>query len=159
MVFYGMAGSKRIGQCGAAAARLVAAALLLVALSACASTDRFGGGQPDQTAAATPPAPPEPPPPPAPPPVDLTGKWKLSLAGGGSCVMTFGNTPTAPAEGTIAPAGGCPGNFFTSRKWTFEHAMLIIRNHKSEVLVELAFADGHFTGQAVNGGGAITLSR
>jgi hypothetical protein len=158
MVFYGMAGSKRIGQCGAAA-RVVAVTLLLATLGACASTDRFGGGQPDQTAAATPPAPPEPPPPPPPPPVDLAGKWKLSVAGGGSCAMTFGNNPAAAAEGTVAPAGGCPGNFFTSRKWTFEHDMLIIRDHKGEVLVELSFADGRFAGQAINGGGAITLSR
>jgi hypothetical protein len=160
MVFYGMAGSKRIEQCGAAAARVVAAALLLAALAACASTDRFGGGQPDQTVAATPPAPPEPPPPPPPPPpVDLAGKWKLAVAGGGACAMTFGNNPASPAEGTIAPAGGCPGNFFTSRKWTFEHDMLIVRDHKGEVLVELSFADGRFAGQAINGGGAITLSR
>jgi hypothetical protein len=158
MVFYGMTDSKRIGQRGAAAARVVAVVLLLIALSACASTDRFGGGQPDQ-AVANPPPPPPPPPPPSPPPVDLAGKWKLSVAGGGSCAMTFGNNPAAAAEGTVAPAGGCPGNFFTSRKWTFEHDMLIIRDHKSEVLVELSFADGHFAGQAINGGGAITLSR
>jgi Protease inhibitor Inh len=160
MVLYGMTGSKRIGQCATAVARVAAGALLLAALSACASTDRFGGGQPDQTVAAAP-APPEPPPPPppSPPPVDLAGKWKLSVAGGGACVMTFGNNPAAAAEGTVAPAGGCPGNFFTSRKWTFEHDMLIIRDHKSEVLVELSFADGHFAGQAINGGGAITLSR
>jgi hypothetical protein len=159
MVFYGMAGSKRIGQSGTAIPRVVAVALLLAALGACTSTERFGG-QPDQTAAAAPPAPPPaPPPPPSPPPVDLAGKWKLSLAGGGSCVMTFGDNSATSAEGTIAPAGGCPGNFFTSRKWTFEHDMLIIRDHKSEVLVELAFADGRFAGQAVNGGGALTLSR
>ena len=25
------------------------------------------------------------------------------------------------AEGTIAPEGGCPGKFFTSRKWIYEH--------------------------------------
>jgi hypothetical protein len=157
MVFYGMAGSKRIGQRGAAAATAVAVAFLLTALGACTSTDRFGGGQPDQTV-ANPPPPPPPPPPPAPPPVDLAGKWKFSVAGGGACVMTFGNDPAAAADGTVAPAGGCPGNFFTSRKWTFEHDMLIIRNHKGEVLVELSFADGRFAGQAVNGS-ALTLSR
>ena len=50
--------------------------------------------------------------------------------------MNFAHTPAA-AQGTIAPEGGCPGNFFTSRKWTFEHGALIIRDHKSEVLAEL----------------------
>jgi hypothetical protein len=71
--------------------------------------------------------------------------------------MTFGDTPGA-AEGTVAPAGGCPGNFFTSRKWTFEHDMLIIRDHKGEVLVELAFANGRFEGQGASGG-SISLAR
>jgi hypothetical protein len=132
--------------------------LMLAALGACTSTERFGG-PPEQLAAAPAAAPPPPPPPPAPPPVDLAGKWKLSAAGGGSCAMTFGDSPTSPNEGTVAPAGGCPGNFFTSRKWTFEHDMLIVRNHKGEVLVELAFADSRFTGQGVDGGGAITLAR
>jgi Protease inhibitor Inh len=132
--------------------------LVLVALAACTSTERFGG-TPDQTVATAPPPAPPPPPPPAPPPVDLAGKWKLSAAGGGSCAITFGDSPASPAEGTVAPAGGCPGNFFTSRKWAFDHGMLIIRDHKGEVLVELAFADGRFTGQAVNGGSAITLAK
>jgi hypothetical protein len=161
-----MDGAKRMGHCGAAIVRGFAVALVLAlvlaALTACASTDRFGGGQPDQTAAAPPPQPPAPPqpppPPPPPPPVDLAGKWKLSAAGGGGCVMTFGNSPVSAAEGPVAPAGGCPGNFFTSRKWTFEHDMLIIRDHKGEVLVELSFVDGHFDGQVANGG-AITLAR
>jgi hypothetical protein len=36
--------------------------------------------------------------------------------------------------------------------------MLIIRNHKGEVLVELSFADGRFAGQAANGG-ALALAR
>jgi hypothetical protein len=66
--------------------------------------------------------------------------------------------PTGAAEGSIAPAGGCPGNFFTSRKWTFEHDMLIIRDHKNETLAELSFAAGRFQGQAT-GGDAVTLAR
>jgi hypothetical protein len=94
---------------------------------------------------------------PSPPPVNLAGKWKLSAAAAGTCLMTFGDLPGA-AEGTIAPAGGCPGNFFTSRKWTFERAALVIRDHKGEPLAQLSFAADHFEGQATNGG-ALTLSR
>jgi len=71
--------------------------------------------------------------------------------------MNFGNAPGA-VQGTIAPEGGCPGNFFTSRKWTFEHAALIIRDHKGEPLAQLSFAGGHFEGQAANGG-VLSLSR
>ena len=131
----------------ATAAALV---LILAAVSACTSTQRLGGAAPEQ--AAAPPAPP-----PAPPPIDLSGKWKLSMAGGGACLMTLGATPGA-AEGSIAPAGGCPGNFFTSRKWTYEHDTLVIHDHKGEVLVQLSFSAGRFEGQAV-GGGAMTLAR
>ena len=61
------------------------------------------------------------------------------------------------APGTIAPEGGCPGNFFTSRKWTYERSALIIRDHKGEVLAELAFAGGRFEGQG--SGAALSLSR
>src|ERR1700746_2000034 len=74
--------------------------------------------------------------------------------GGGACLRTLGATPGA-AEGTIAPAGGCPGNFFTSRKWTFEHDMLIIRDHKNEALAELSFSAGRFQGQAPGGGSGV----
>jgi hypothetical protein len=89
--------------------------------------------------------------------LDLAGKWKLSAAGGGACVMTFSEVPGA-SDGTVAPAGGCPGNFFTSRKWTFEHSMLIIRDHKGEPLAQLSLSAEHFEGQATNGG-ELSLSR
>ena len=71
--------------------------------------------------------------------------------------MTFGNAPGA-VQGTIAPEGGCPGNFFTSRKWTFEHGALIIRDHKGQPLAQVSFSDGRFVGQAT-AGGEISLSR
>jgi len=71
--------------------------------------------------------------------------------------MSFGQAAGA-AQGTIAPEGGCPGNFFTSRKWTYEHGALMIRDHKGEALAELSFAGGHFEGHQT-GGGALTLSR
>jgi len=77
--------------------------------------------------------------------------------GNGACVMSFGHMPGA-AQGTIAPEGGCPGNFFTSRKWTFEHSDLIIRDHKGEALADLSFAGGRFEGHQT-AGGAISLSR
>jgi hypothetical protein len=73
--------------------------------------------------------------------------------------MKFGNAPAA-AQGTVEPGGGCPGNFFTSRKWTFERGALIIRNHKDEPLAQLSFSGGRFEGHEAGGGGAaLTLSR
>jgi Protease inhibitor Inh len=134
-------------------ANAFAVVLAFAALTACTNTERFGAPPPEQAASLPTP----PPPPPSPPPVDLAGKWKLSIAGGGGCAMTLGDTSGA-AEGSVAPAGGCPGSFFTSRKWTYEHDRLIIRSHKGEVLVELSFANGRFEGQGLSGG-AVTLSR
>jgi hypothetical protein len=66
--------------------------------------------------------------------------------------------PAFALQGTIAPEGGCPGNFFTSRKWTFEHDMLIIRDFKNQPLAQLSYSVDHFEGQD-NGGGKLTLSR
>ncbi len=93
-----------------------------------------------------------------PPPVSMAGRWTLSSPGGGTCAMNFGGAPGA-AEGTIAPEGGCPGNFFTSRKWVFEDAGLLIRDHTGQPLAQLAFAPpGRFDGQAATGQ-AVSLGR
>lgn len=129
---------------------LVSAALALT-LSAC-NGDRmagFGG-----TTGATPP----PVQGPSPPPFDLNGRWVLSSTAGGSCGMTFVGSPGV-GEGTIRPEGGCPGNFFTSRKWTFEDGALIVRNHNSEPLGQLRPAGpARFAGDATNGQ-QVALSR
>jgi hypothetical protein len=164
------------GQCGTKAAAL----LMLMGLAACASGGLFGG-QPDPT--APPPPPPPAPPPPPPPPVDLAGRWRLSASPGRACFMNFADTagppgaspapgvPGAPPplpggpnpgpafalQGTIAPEGGCPGNFFTSRKWTFEHGMLIIRDFKSQPLAQLSYSGDRFEGEDANS--KLTLSR
>jgi hypothetical protein len=74
---------------------------------------------------------------PAAPPLNLAGRWTLSSAGTGACAMTLGATPNA-TEGTIAPAGGCPFNFYTSRKWTYAETGLTIRDHNAQTLAQLA---------------------
>lgn len=134
--------------------RATAAVLLLGATTstACTTTPQVTAAPTEQAQ----PSPPPPPPRPQPPPVDVAGRWRLAT-GSGACLVTFAAIQGA-AEGTIAPAGGCPGNFFTSRKWVFEHDMLIIRDHKNEALAELSFSTGRFQGQAT-GGGSVTLAR
>jgi hypothetical protein len=112
----------------------------------------------------------EPPPPPAPavqpaarpaptpPPVDMAGRWQLASTAGGACAMVFAATPGS-GEGTIAPQGGCPGKFFTSRRWLYEQDALIIRDHKGEPLARLAFSPpARFEGQAAPGE-TISLTR
>ena len=132
-------------------AKAAAALLVLATLTACASAP---APEPPPVAAA--PTPPPSPPPPTPPPIDLAGRWRLTAAAGGACFMTLGAAPGA-GQGTIAPEGGCPGNFFTSRKWTFERDALIIRDHKGQPLAQLSFTGGHFEGQD-DKGGTLSLS-
>jgi hypothetical protein len=91
------------------------------------------------------------------PPPDMAGRWTFSAAGGRACAMNIG----APqgAEGTIRPEGGCPGTFFTSRKWTFEGETLILRDHNGQALAQLRTAGGgRFEGQSPSGE-AVTLTR
>jgi hypothetical protein len=122
------------------------------------------GGQP-QPAAAPAPEPAGEPEAGAAPPVDLAGKWQLAAAAGGACVMNFSDAPNSAApsadaipQGAIAPEAGCPGNFFTSRKWTFEQGKLVIRDFKGRPLAELSYLGAHFEGHDKNGG-ALTLSK
>jgi len=100
---------------------------------------------------------PSPPAPAAAPSTNLAGRWTLAQPGRGQCIMTFGAQPNA-AEGTIAPQGGCPGKFFTSRKWTSDTSGLVIRDHNSEPLAQMSAKDGGFEGQSSTGE-PITLSR
>jgi hypothetical protein len=126
---------------------LVSAALLL---AACWSGDRLTADNSAPAALATPAG--------APPPVNLAGRWTLSSTGAASCVMTFGAAQDA-TEGTIAPAGGCPFNFFTSRKWTYSEAGLTIRDHNAQSLAQLAPAGAsRFEGRTASGQD-IALSR
>jgi hypothetical protein len=145
-----MSGFDRIIVRGRHGAKAAAALLVLATLAACAGAPK---PEPPPVAAAPPPAPP---PALTPPPIDLAGRWRLTAAAGGACFMTLGSAPGA-GQGTIAPEGGCPGNFFTSRKWTFERDALIIRDHKGQPLAQLSFTGGHFEGQD-DKGGTLSLS-
>jgi len=67
----------------------------------------------------------------------MGGRWMLTSPNRGQCVMTFSGPPKA-TEGTIAPGGGCPGSFFTSRRWTLENGNVIVRDHNGEQLAQLS---------------------
>ena len=135
--------------------RLAGAALpsVLLVLAACSGGPSGPGGSDARPAAAAPSGPVT-----SAPPVPMGGRWTLASASGGACSMNFGAAAGA-GEGTIAPEGGCPGNFFTSRKWTFEQTGLVIRDHTGKPLAQLAAAGpSRFEGRASEGAG-ITLSR
>jgi hypothetical protein len=85
------------------------------------------------------------------PPVNIAGRWLLTSPGRGQCHMTFGAVSPSAGEGTIAPAAGCPGKFFTSRKWTFEQSSLVIRDHTGMPLAQLTRSGAGFDGMATSG--------
>ena len=93
-----------------------------------------------------------------PPAVSMAGRWLLSSPGRGQCHMTFGGDPAGGLEGTIRPEGGCPGKFFTSRKWTFEQGGLVMRDHNGQPLAQLSDSGGIFDGKAASGE-PVTLTR
>jgi hypothetical protein len=117
-------------------------------LAACGGNDRFAldNSAPKSsagTAAASPAV--------AAPPVNLAGRWTLSSTGTTSCAMTFAAAQDA-SDGTIAPAGGCPFNFFTSRKWSYSEAGLTIRDHNAQGLAQLTPAGpSRFEGKTASG--------
>lgn len=155
-----MTGARRTSSRHTGLARGAVTLLLAATVSGCSAASMFGS-RPEATPAAAPAA--EAPPTPTPPPLDLAGRWQLAAAAGGACLMTFGDaaggaTAAAAVAGTIAPEGGCPGNFFTSRKWSFENGALIIRDFKGRQLAQLTYVGGHFEGSDKNGG-ALTLSK
>lgn len=85
---------------------------------------------------------------PAAPPVVMAGRWRLVSANGGACGMTFG---AGASGGTIAPEGGCPANFFTSRHWVSEQGSLVIQDHRRKPLVLMKQnAAGRFEGELAN---------
>ena len=125
--------------------RLIAAIVLAFALAGCASEQAVTGSPGSGTRYGAPPEP-------------MAGRWQLAAIGSSQCVMNLGGTPDV-GEGTIAPEGGCPGNFYTSRKWTFEQGSLIIRDHTGAPLGQLALASpGRFDGKATTGQ-QVTLTR
>jgi len=110
-------------------ARIVVLATLLICtlLAGCWSTDRPAV---ESAAVSTAPAA-------VAPPVNLAGRWTLSAVGSSSCAMTFG-AQQGMTEGSIAPAGGCPFSFYTSRKWNYTTVGLNIRDHNAQVLAQLS---------------------
>jgi hypothetical protein len=89
---------------------------------------------------------------------NMTGRWVLVSPGRGQCNVNFSGGPGAP-NGGVAPEGGCPGNFYTSRNWNFEQAGLILRDHTGAPLGQLSAAGhGRFDGRSI-AGEPITLYR
>ena len=124
--------------------RASALILALLPIAGCSGIGFDSGGSSAAPETAQPGAP-------TPPPVNLAGRWLLSSPGRGQCHMTFGTSAPTAVEGTIKPEGGCPGKFFTSRKWTHDQAGLTLRDHTGQPLAQLAREGEGFQGKATSG--------
>lgn len=87
----------------------------------------------------------------------MPGRWMLAAANTPPCGMEFRES-TASGQGSLAPDGGCPGQFYLSRRWAFEDGRLVIKTESSETLAQLAFTGGHFEGKSA-AGLPVSLSR
>jgi hypothetical protein len=89
--------------------------------------------------------------------VDMTGRWILAAPNAPPCGMNFAGAPGALA-GTVEPEGGCPGRFYTGRRWTLDKGALTINDDETQPLARLSFASGRYEGQAT-AGMPVTLTR
>ena len=96
---------------------------------------------------------------PAAPPIDasMTGRWILGAPNSPSCGLEFGGAAGA-RNGAVAPDGGCPGNFYMSRRWAMEGNVLTIVDDENQPLAQLRPGGTRFEGQSTNGV-PVTLER
>ena len=124
-------------------ARIAPVALIALTLAGCAGgSSPFGDATP--TAAAA-------------PEFGMPGRWMLSAPNAPSCGMNFAGAPGA-YEGTVVPDGGCPGRFFTSRRWVLTSGALTINDDEGNALAQFGFAGGNFEGKSTEGA-PVTLER
>jgi hypothetical protein len=90
-------------------------------------------------------------------PLIMNGRWILATPNAPSCGVNFEGA-AGGQQGIVAPEGGCPGNFFTSRHWTLAQGTLTIDDQNNLPLAQLNHADGRFEGKAT-AGTPVTLSR
>jgi hypothetical protein len=87
----------------------------------------------------------------------MAGRWILAAPGAPICGMNFYGVAGA-REGKIAPEGGCPGNFYLSRRWLLEQDALVINDDENNTLARLPSAGGRFEGSST-AGLSVTLAR
>jgi hypothetical protein len=90
---------------------------------------------------------------------DLTvpGRWILSAPNAPSCGLEFGGSASGRA-GSVSPDGGCPGNFYRSRRWSMEDGAITITDAENQPLAHFRLAGDRYEGQSTSGM-PMTLSR
>lgn len=90
---------------------------------------------------------------------DLTvpGRWTLSAPNAPTCGLEFRGAPDA-RTGSVSPDGGCPGNFYMSRRWSMDNGRVTITDAENQALAHFRLVGDHYEGQS-SGGAPVTLSR
>jgi hypothetical protein len=113
--------------------------LMALLLAGCAG-GQFGGAAPEAQV-----------------PGGMAGRWILAAPNAPTCGMNFTGAPGA-RTGNISPEGGCPGNFYLSRRWALDQDALVINDDENNPLARLPSADGRFEGKST-AGLSISLTR
>jgi len=87
----------------------------------------------------------------------MAGRWILAAPNAPTCGINFSGDPGVQ-QGALVPEGGCPERFFLSRSWLLAENRLTIRDDSGQVLAQLTFANGAFSGLSA-AGTPVTLSR
>jgi hypothetical protein len=95
--------------------------------------------------------------PPPSPQADMTGRWMLSAPNAPACGMDF-SAGRRQGEGAVVPDGGCPGQFYMSRRWVLTQDTHMLTISDDAPLAQLVLSGGQFTGQSTTGV-PVTLAR
>lgn len=90
---------------------------------------------------------------------DLTipGRWILAAPNAPTCGLEFRGAP-ASQSGAVSPDGGCPGNFYVSRRWSMNDGTLTVTDAENQPLAYFKLVGDRYEGQSANGV-PMTLSR
>ena len=90
---------------------------------------------------------------------DLTipGRWILAAPNAPTCGLEFRGAPGG-RTGSVSPDGGCPGNFYTSRRWSLDDGTMTITDAENQALAQFRLVGDRYEGQS-SGGVPMTLSR
>jgi len=80
----------------------------------------------------------------------IPGRWILSAPNAPTCGVEFGGSPTGRA-GSISPDGGCPGNFYMSRRWSMADSAITITDAENQPLAHFRLVGDRFEGQSSSG--------
>ena len=69
----------------------------------------------------------------------MTGRWMLGGAERAVLRHEFRRRARRAAKARVEPEGGCPGKFFTSRRWTLDQGTLMINDDDNQPLAQLEF--------------------